>query len=143
MKRPYIPVAIERLVRERAKQRCEYCQSPALITSAPFCLEHIHPHALGGSSTLSNLALSCPFCNSSKGDKTGALDAQCGETATLFHPRLQLWNEHFKWSDDGLTIEARTSVGRVTIATLQLNRVELQNLRRALIRFEVHPPTDE
>ena len=143
MRRPYIPVATERLVRERAKHRCEYCQSPAQITSAPFCLDHIHPHALGGASTQENLALSCPFCNSSKGDRTAAIEVQSGETVTLFHPRTQIWSEHFEWSDDGLMILARTPIGLVTIAALGLNRIELCNLRRALIRFGVHPPTND
>lgn len=142
MRRPYISVPNERLVRERANHRCEYCQSPALITSAPFCLDHIHPHTLGGPSTAENLALSCGFCNSSKGDKTAATDVQSGDEVGLFHPRSQIWSEHFEWSDNGINILARTSVGRVTIATLQINRVELCNLRRALIRFGVHPPTE-
>jgi len=69
MAREYIPVAVERLVRQRAKERCEYCQSPSGVSSAPFSLDHIHPESLGGASDESNLALSCSFCNFAKGDR--------------------------------------------------------------------------
>ena len=57
----YIPSALREGVFERAQHRCEYCQSPELITGGPLHIEHILPEALGGPTTLDNLALSCAF----------------------------------------------------------------------------------
>ncbi len=143
MARPHIPVAVGRLVRQRARERCEYCQSPAGVASAPFSLDHIHPDSLGGTSDEDNLALSCSFCNLAKGDKTHALDPETGDRVALFHPRRQRWSEHFRWSEDFLSIIALTPTGRVTLVSFGLNRAELQNLRRVLFRSELHPPQDE
>lgn len=143
MAREYIPVALDRLVRIRARHRCEYCQSPADVSSAPFCLDHIFPISLGGASDEANLALSCSFCNLAKGDRTEAIDHETLARVAFFHPRRQVWNEHFRWSEDGLSIVALTLTGQVTLAALGLNRIELQNLRRVLVRCELHPPTGE
>lgn len=142
MARPYIPVAIERLVKSRARHRCEYCQSPSSISSAPFSLDHIHPDSLGGANDEANLALSCSFCNSAKGDRTDAIDPETSTRVLLFNPRRQVWSEHFRWSDDFLDILALTPTGRATLAALGLNRAELRNLRRVLVRCELHPPND-
>ena len=143
MAREYIPVALERLVKTRARHRCEYCQSPAAISSAPFSLDHIYPFSLGGASDEDNLALSCSFCNSAKGDRTDAIDPETSADIALFHPRRQNWSEHFRWSADFLDIIALTSTGRATLAALGLNRAELRNLRRVLVRAELHPPDDD
>lgn len=136
----YIPVAVERLVRERANEQCEYCRAPAQIASAPFSIEHIQPLSRGGNSLESNLALSCLHCNLAKGSRTQAFDATTGTTVALFNPRRDGWNEHFSWSEDFLSITALTPTGRATIAALDLNRPPIQNLRRVLIRSELHPP---
>jgi len=58
----------------------------------------------------------------------------------LFNPRKQEWNENFKWSDDVLEMIGITSIGRVTIDELKLNRIELQNLRNLLATAGKHPP---
>ncbi len=142
MAREYIPVAVERLVRERANHRCEYCQSPSNISSAPFSLDHIYPDSLGGSSDENNLALACSFCNLAKSDKTHALDPETEHLIAIFHPRQDIWSEHFRWNEEGLSVVAFTPTGRATLLALGLNRVELQNLRRVLMRSELHPPRD-
>lgn len=143
MAREYIPVAVERLVRHRARERCEYCRSSAGVSSAPFSIDHIHPVSLGGPSEEANLALACSFCNLSKGDRTHAPDPATGDLVALFDPRRQRWSEYFGWSEAFLSIVAATPTGRATTAALSLNRVELQNLRRVLARSELHPPGDE
>ncbi|MEI2688819.1 MAG: HNH endonuclease signature motif containing protein [Anaerolineae bacterium] len=61
---------LRRYVFERANGCCEYCLSQALFSTESFALEHIHPRALGGTTTLDNLALSCSGCNGHKGRKT-------------------------------------------------------------------------
>lgn len=142
MAREYIPVAVDRLVHERAREQCEYCRAPADITAAPFNIEHIQPLARGGNSDESNLALACAGCNLAKGARTSATDPVTGRAIPLFHPRQQRWSEHFGWSEDFLHVTAHTPIGRATIGALDLNRLELRNLRRVLIRSEEHPPDD-
>lgn len=46
---------------------CEYCKS---IIKETYWLEHVLPLAKGGLNELSNLAITCPKCNSIKGAKT-------------------------------------------------------------------------
>ena len=143
MARSYISVAIDRAVRQRAREQCEYCRAPEHINTDPFSIEHIHPVSLGGSNDEDNLALSCLGCNLLKGVRIDAIDLATGNRVNLFHPRLDCWREHFGWSDDFEEVEALTAKGRVTILALDLNRFKLCNLRRVLIRSNLHPPTEE
>lgn len=140
MARNYIPVAVDRAVRERARYCCEYCRAPNDFNTDPFSIEHIHPVSRGGGNDEDNLAFSCLGCNLNKGARIDALDSVTGQRLALFHPRRDRWSEHLQWSENFLEIEARTATGRVTIAALDLNRRKLQNLRRALIAIEEHPP---
>jgi 5-methylcytosine-specific restriction endonuclease McrA len=55
MPREYIPVAVERRVREAARHRCGYCLSPQHLVMARLEIEHIIPLAKGGTSDESNL----------------------------------------------------------------------------------------
>lgn len=139
----YIPVALERLVVERARGRCEYCRLPEAFSSGSFEIEHIQPRSLGGATDADNLALSCGGCNGFKGVKVSGLDPKTEELAVLFHPRQDVWREHFRWSEDSLSLEGITPKGRVTIVALRLNRVGLTNLRRLLVLDEKHPPVEE
>jgi len=56
---------------------------------------------LGGETTRANLWLACRPCNEYKGTQTQADDPETGKTVSLFHPRKQVWSEHFCWSGDG------------------------------------------
>lgn len=67
MSQTYIPVALERLVHERANRQCEYCRCLSGFHSDAFAIEHIIPEAKGGTTEEANLALSCLGCNSFKG----------------------------------------------------------------------------
>ena len=132
--------ALRRAVAGRAHGRCEYCRCPAAYTGSPFCIEHIQPKAAGGPTRLENLAFACPGCNAFKSDKTAALDPATRRAERLFDPRNDTWEVHFRWSADGLEVLPLTGIGRVTVATLRLNRPALRNLRRALKAIGVHPP---
>jgi hypothetical protein len=126
-----IPRKLSQQVADRAQWRCEYCLSPAAFSTQPFEVDHIIPRSKGGPTVLENLALSCG-CNRYKGDKIRARDPQTGRLVPLFNPRRQQWGRHFSWIDGALLIVGRTAVGRATVEALQLNRLELFNLRRAL-----------
>src|SRR5260370_1024702 len=102
MARVYIPVEAERRLRAEARNRCGHCLSPQHLVMARLEIEHIVPLAKGGSNHESNLWLSCPLCNRSKADRTEVQDSETGQMVSLFNPRLQVWFEHFCWSDDGL-----------------------------------------
>ena len=125
----------------RAQGRCEYCQSPEDFSLDTFTVDHIQPVADAGSNELDNLAFACHNCNNRKQDDTAVLDAQTGEQVPLYHPRNDVWSDHFVWSEDTLSILPLTATGRVTIIRLQLNRRGAVNIRRALLALgEEHPP---
>jgi hypothetical protein len=87
-----------------------------------------------------NLALSCQTCNNHKYNKTEGFDLKTGHIAPLFHPRRQVWREHFAWSKDATQIIGLTPTGRVTALMLDVNRESLVNLRGALHKMGKHPP---
>jgi hypothetical protein len=64
------------------------------------------------------------------------LDPATGIVSSLFHPRRQRWTRHFRWSEDGLTLEGLTRVGRATIERLALNNERQIEARK---RWKKHP----
>ncbi len=131
---------LKAIVFKRAKGLCEYCKSPADISSQSFAIEHIFPLSKGGTTIESNLALSCQGCNNFKYNKSSGIDPVSGEEADLFHPRNDQWAENFSWSADTLEILGNTVTGRITVEVLKLNRQELKNLRQLLAESGRHPP---
>lgn len=140
MARSYIPVAIRRAVFERAKGRCEYCQSRADYATETFAVEHIIPVSRGGTDDLENLALACSGCNGHKYNRTEATDPSDEALVPLFHPRRQNWESHFEWSEDYSRLVGITSTGRATVEMLQMNSPGYVNLRRVLYLLGKHPP---
>ena|SRR4028119_379192 len=98
----YIPVALRRLVEERANQRCEYCQLPAGVTFFPHEVDHVIAEKHGGLTDADNLAFTCWRCNRYKGSDLGSFDPQTGAFSFLFNPRMQQWTEHFAF--EGITL---------------------------------------
>ena len=111
MARPYISRDLRRKVAEDAGHRCGYCLTPQSFTAMPMHVEHIIPISKMGSSDEDNLWLSCPLCSGHKSDKTSAIDPEAGEHAPLFNPRVQVWHDHFRWSEDGIEIVGLTPMG--------------------------------
>jgi hypothetical protein len=118
-------------VRRRARFRCEYCQFPERFAELPFQVDHIIARQHGGPSKAANLALACFRCNSHKGPNLSGFDPDSREAVRLFHPRQDVWAEHFEW--DGPVLTARTSVGRATIAVLRINRSDAVLTRAAFM----------
>ena len=115
-------------VRERAGDRCEYCQlrqqdSPLALLH----VEHVTPKAHGGGDELDNLALACIDCNLHKGPNLTGVDPETGQTTVLFHPRKGRWEDHFEWR--GVLLVGKTAVGRTTIRVLKVNSEDQQALR--------------
>jgi hypothetical protein len=51
--------------------------------------------------------------------------------ARLFHPRRDVWGQHFEWN--GAVIVGRTDVGRATVAVLAFNNPSRVAARAILI----------
>jgi len=123
--------SIRRTVRERAGDRCEYCQLRQQYEPFHgFHVEHIVAKQHRGGDALDNLALACHQCNLHKGTNLASYDPDTNEVARLFHPRRNLWSEHFLI--EGSRIVGRTPVGRTTAWLLQMNSEERIELRRLL-----------
>ncbi|WGV24265.1 HNH endonuclease [Halotia branconii] len=132
----------KKAVTKRAQGCCEYCKSQASFAIQAFSIEHITPISRGGKTTLDNLALSCQGCNNHKYNKIEAKDLVSGNIVSLYHPRQQLWNEHFAWNDTFTLVIGLTPIGRATVEVLQLNREGIVNLRRVLYVMGEHPPAE-
>jgi len=107
----------------------------------PLEIDHIIPVAAGGSSEEDNLWLACPRCNVYKGDQTSVWDGETGESAPIFDPRRQRWDDHFAWQQGGLIIAGLTPTGRATVEALQMNNAFVVRSRRVWIVWGWHPPT--
>ena len=102
-------------------------------------VDHVIPRATGGKTEGDNLALCCFGCNQHKSWLTSAPDPVAGEETPLFHPRRQVWEEHFTWNEDFSIVLGLSPIGRATVDALQLNRPGLANLRRVLYASGEHP----
>ncbi len=139
MPREYIQKTIRDKIKKAANNACEYCKAIRTYSSSPFAIEHITPVAKKGSNKFENLAYSCNNCNHAKHTATSAIDPITNNEVPLFHPRNQIWQNHFKWTADFLVMEGLTPVGRATIIKLKTNRLENFNLRTVLVGI-AHPP---
>jgi hypothetical protein len=144
----YIPVDVERRVREAARNRCGYCLSPQHLVMARLEIEHIVPRSAfeqddPHADDETNLWLACPICNGHKSNKTRAVDPDTEESVPLFNPRTQVWSEHFRWSDDGIRIIGLTSTGRATVGALHLaDDPDALQVRANWVIAGWHPPKE-
>lgn len=129
---------LERMVRRRARLTCEYCEMPQECDELPFEIDHILARKHGGETVAQNLALACFPCNNHKGPNIAGRDPGTGRIVRLFHPRRHKWHQHFQW--DGPFLIGRTSIGRATIAVLEINLAYRVTLRQALIEENLFPP---
>jgi hypothetical protein len=127
------------LVIERARGRCEYCGMSQSLQGATFHIEHITPRTCGGSSGEENLALACPSCNLRKSDRSHVTDPMTGTLQPLFHPRAQVWSQHFGWQ--ALSVIGLTPVGRATLHALDMNHPRRLRVRESEARFGLFPPS--
>ena len=135
-----VAVELRRQVIERAGNCCEYCLLGQNDVKFSFHFEHIIAEKHKGPTSLDNLCLSCPTCNSYKGSDLSSVDWDFSDTIIpLFNPRRQRWSEHFQLN--GAYIEPLTAEGRVTVFLLRLNDSERIVERELLIRLDRYPCT--
>ena len=127
------------LVADRARHRCEYCRAPESIFNAVLEVEHIIPIALGGSDNENNLALACRSCNGFKGSRSGYIDIESSQEERFYHPRQDLWEEHFSVESALSEILALTAIGRVTIVGLKMNSRAQLTAREFWIQLGLFP----
>lgn len=133
----YIPAQLRRAVIQRADNCCEYCHLSQHDNFFTFHVDHIISEKHQGKTQSDNLCLSCPSCNTTKGSDIAGADPKTGQAIFLFHPRQQLWNDHFDLNDG--TIMGKTPEGRLTVQLLQLNLMERVSERQGLIGLERYP----
>lgn len=116
----------------RAGNRCEYCRIHQDHDSFyTFPVDHVIALQHGGKTVLENLALSCLRCNSHKGPNIASIEPATGAIVRLYHPRQDIWSDHFRWS--GAILVGRTPIGRSTVELLAVNRPEYVLLRESLV----------
>ncbi|MHC1763402.1 MAG: HNH endonuclease [Verrucomicrobiia bacterium] len=128
---------LEEQVWLRAHSRCEYCRFPSDFAEFPFHIDHIFAEKHGGLAESKNLALSCFYCNTSKGPNIAGVDPETKALTALFNPRTDAWAEHFRW--DGPYLVGLSAVGRVTVAVLNINEPAAINVRHFLMQEGVYP----
>ncbi len=122
-----VPARLRRLVIRRAGNRCEYCLLSQAGQEATFHIDHIMPESQGGETKEHNLALACVSCSLRKEARQSGVDPESGKRVALFHPRRDVWTEHFRWQ--GVEVEGLTAKGRATVQALRLNRPSILNIR--------------
>jgi hypothetical protein len=127
------------VVAQRARHRCEYCRAPEAIFNFPFEVEHILPSSQQGVDLENNLALACRSCNLSKSSHVTARDDETKGTVRLFHPRIDLWDEHFEFIAETGIIRGQTPIGRATAERLCVNSRLQREARSQWIRLGLYP----
>ena len=125
-------------VRQRARDRCEYCGLlQGHLAFAPFHVDHIIARKHGGQTALENLARICWRCNRHKGTDLTSFDPLTSELTRLFNPRADQWLDHFALQENQLI--SNTAIGRTTISLLRLNISERLAERSLAITVGQYP----
>jgi len=128
---------IRKLIRERAKRRCEYCLIHEDGSWFPHGVDHIIARKHRGFGDEENLAWACFTCNGFKGSDIASIDLETGRIVPLFNPRIDSWSRHFRLV--GGHILPRTPTGRVTEYLLQFNLPDAVEARELLIAAGRYP----
>jgi hypothetical protein len=120
-------------VRQRAKNRCEYCLLHQKHSTFTHHIEHIIAKQHGGSEAQDNLALSCHRCNLHKGTNLTGIDPINLDLVSLFNPRRDSWSHHFVINN--VSIIGLTPTGRATVRVLAMNDARRLELRAELLKL--------
>jgi len=129
----HIPLPLQRRIRLRAGNHCEYCGISQAGQEATFHVDHVRPRRDGGPTVQENLALACVSCSLRKGARIQARDPESGEPASVFNPRIHRWTEHFELAKD-FSIFGKTPIGRASIELLRMNRPVAIEIRERVSR---------
>ncbi len=127
------------VVATRADFRCAYCHAPQDAFNFGFEVEHIHPRSAGGDNSHNNLALSCASCNGFKSDTVAEWDEAEARLVPPFHPRRDLWEQHFAFDPELTHIVGITAISRATVTRLKMNSPFQIRARQHWISMELYP----
>ncbi len=135
-----IDAALRKFVRERARNRCEYCcihqdQDPFFT----FPIDHIIARQHGGRTEPDNLCLSCYRCNSHKGPNIASIDSDTEEMVPLFTPAKKLART-FRVERQPPSVVRRWSCDRCAAA---INHPDYILLRESLMVEGTFPPNTQ
>jgi hypothetical protein len=136
----YLPQELRQQLEEADDHRCAYCQTLQANSGQRMVPDHIAPKSIGGETVFANLCFSCRLCNEFKGSSTTGIDPLTSQTMPLFHPRQQIWSDHFAWDESGIRIIGLTAVGRATLVRLQMNNEVIIPARRKWVSAGWHSP---
>jgi hypothetical protein len=92
-----------------------------------FHVDHTTTRQHGGLTELDNLALACLHFSRHKNPNLSGLDPSDGGLVKLFHPRRELWADHFECC--GTVLTGRTAMGRSTVQVLAINAPDFRAVR--------------
>jgi hypothetical protein len=115
----YISAEMKQAVLARAHGCCEYCLIHYEDAFFAHEVDHIVSVKHRGRAELINLAFCCFHCNRHKGTDIASIDLETGDIVQFFNPRTMRWDDHFQLN--GVVIEPKTAIGRVTEFILQFN----------------------
>jgi hypothetical protein len=128
---------LERRIRKRARDCCEYCHMPQAAYRFQFPIDHIIACQHGGKTSFQNCAVACLRCNAHKGPNIAGVDSNTGRIVRLFNPRRDRWSSHFRWR--GPLLVGLTPSARATIAVLRINHPRVVDVRMALMAEGAYP----
>ena len=129
-------------VAARAGHHCEYCLAPEAVFNIEFEVDHIVPKKIGGSDDLDNLAFACRNCNVRKGFAQQASDPDTRQFVTLFNPRTDVWDDHFRLDINTFKIDGVTAQGRATTRRLGMNPKQAASARTVWIAHSLFQSPD-
>ena len=121
-------------VRRRAENCCEYCRLPQSGGTIPFHIDHIRPLKHHGTDALDNLCTPVFSATHTRVLISVAMTRKPTNLPPLYHPRQQVWNDHFKHETNSM-IQGVTSIGRTTVDVLNINeesRIQWRHFLRTL-----------
>jgi HNH endonuclease len=122
-------------VRQRAGNCCEYCRiHQRYYPDFTFHVEHVIARQHRGPDDPDNLALACHLCNNKKGPNLAGIAPDTGALTRLFHPRTDVWEEHFRLDENG-QIVGLTAIGRTTAYVLDMNSEIRIHIRQEILRL--------
>ncbi|MCB0062882.1 MAG: HNH endonuclease [Caldilineaceae bacterium] len=136
----YLSVELRKQLEEIDNGQCVYCQTRTDNSGQALTIDHIIPVAKGGENVFENLCRACRSCNEAKRDQIEAIDPLTGMLTSLYHPRLQQWDDHFGWSQTGIQLFGLTATGRATVVALDMNNELILFARRRWVTAGWHPP---
>jgi len=131
---------LRKRVADRAYHVCEYCLIHEDDVFWGFETDHIISRKHDGPTTFDNLAWACASCNRNKGTNIATLLGGPPRLVRLFHPRRDLWSEHFILQK--VEIESLSEVGMAASKVLKLNEDIRLKERRSLAQSGRYPTVE-